>query len=153
MRLAVGERKRWARYSGGSGATTLTFAYTVKKADADEDGVGIKKNSVKLNGGSIADSDGNAAKLKHPALPDQSGHRVNGEPPARSEPVEPPAEPEPARQILQEPEPTPTPAPIPERKAQEPEPQPQEITDNTPPTYSIAAFSRYDPVMERTNSY
>ena len=30
VRLAMGERKRWARYSGGSGGATLTFAYTVR---------------------------------------------------------------------------------------------------------------------------
>ena len=35
VRLDVGERKRWARYASGSDGATLTFSYTVKKADAD----------------------------------------------------------------------------------------------------------------------
>ncbi|MYC36756.1 MAG: hypothetical protein F4X66_07560 [Chloroflexi bacterium] len=97
VRLDVGERKRWARYSSADGAT-LTFAYTVKKADADPDGVSIPKNAVKADAGTIADGDGNAAHLKHPALADQAGHKVNGSP-------EEPAEPEPT--------PTPTPEPAP----------------------------------------
>ena len=77
VRLEVGERHRWARYSGADGAT-LTFAYKVKKVDADQDGVSIPKNAVKTDGGSITDADGNAAHLKHPALADQPGHKVDG---------------------------------------------------------------------------
>ena len=80
VRLAVGERKRWARYSGGSDSATLTFTYTVKKVDVDDDGISIGKNSLKPNGGSIQDGDGNAARLKHLALADQSGHKVQGSP-------------------------------------------------------------------------
>ena len=89
VRLAVGERVRWARYSSGDGAT-LTFAYTVRTNDRDEDGLSLKKNAVKLNGGSVADADGNAAKLKHPALADQSGHKVAGSPAEQSAEPEPP---------------------------------------------------------------
>ena len=81
VRLAMGERKRWARYSGGSGGATLTFAYKVKGNDRDDDGISISKNAVKTNGGSMEDADGNAARLKHPALDAQSGHKVNGSPP------------------------------------------------------------------------
>ena len=77
VRLKVGERQRWARYSGADGAT-LTFVYKVKKVDADDDGVSIEANRLKLNGGSIQDSDGNAAVLSHPALPAQLGHKVDG---------------------------------------------------------------------------
>ncbi|MYE39852.1 MAG: hypothetical protein F4X27_06465, partial [Chloroflexi bacterium] len=81
VRLTVGERKRWARYSGANGAT-LTFAYTVKKVDADPDGISIGADRLGLNGGSIQDGDGNAAVLSHPALADQAGHRVDGSPEA-----------------------------------------------------------------------
>ena len=38
----------------------------------------VGRNQLKLSGGSIADADGNAANLKHPALPDQAGHKVDG---------------------------------------------------------------------------
>ena len=88
VRLAVGERNRWARYSGADGST-LTFAYRVKKVDADGDGVSIRADRLQLNGGSIADADGNAASLAHPALADQSGHKVDGSrtAPADSEPA------------------------------------------------------------------
>ena len=77
VRLEVGERKRWARYSGAVGAT-LTFAYKVKKVDADDNGVSIGADRLQLNGGSIQDGDGNAAVLSHPALPAQAGHKVDG---------------------------------------------------------------------------
>ncbi len=94
VRLAVGERTRWARYvRSEQDGTRLVFAYTVKENDRDENGVSIGKNGLGLNGGSIADADGNAARLKAPALPDQSGHQVDGSPkPAQGEPAEPPAE-------------------------------------------------------------
>ena len=91
VRLAVGERKRWARYSSANGAT-LTFAYKVKGKDRDVNGVSIGANQLQLNGGSIADADGNAAVLAHPALADQSGHKVDGSrEPAPAEQQQPPA--------------------------------------------------------------
>ena len=92
VRLEIGERNRWARYSGADGAT-LTFAYKVKKVDADGDGVSIGADQLQLNGGSIADADGNAAVLSHPALAAQSGHQVDGSPeaPAGGQEQQPPA--------------------------------------------------------------
>ena len=86
VRLTVGSRDRWARYShSGSDGTVLFFVYRVKGSDRDEDGVSLKKNVVKLNGGSIADGDGNAAKPKHAAVGNQSGHKVDGsQKPARA---------------------------------------------------------------------
>ena len=81
VRLTMGERNRWARYSSGSGTTTLTFAYTLRDNDTDPDGISIGKNALKLRGGTIADADGNAARLKHPALDAQAGHKVDGSPP------------------------------------------------------------------------
>ena len=109
LRLTVGERGRWARYSGGSGTAALTFAYTVKRADVDDDGVSIKKNRLELRGGTIADVDDNAARRKHPALPDQAGHKVNGSP---TPPTEPVPEPDPAQSSEPEPAPEPEPARI-----------------------------------------
>ena len=77
VRLDVGERERWARYSSADGAT-LIFSYTVKGSDRDDDGVSIRKNALGLNQGTITDADGNAARLKHPGLAAQAGHKVTG---------------------------------------------------------------------------
>ncbi len=94
----IGEQRRWANYSESTGdGATLVFAYTVQEADRDEDGIRIRKNALRLNGGSIQDAGGNDADLKHPALPNQAGHKVNGAP--------------------DEPEPTPTPTPEPANSA------------------------------------
>ena len=120
VRLAVGERQRWARYDHArQDGTVLVFAYKVKKVDADQDGVSIKKNQLQLKGGSIQDSDGNAASLEHPALPNQSGHKVDGSP--EDQPTEP------------EPEPTPTPTPTPT-----PAPEPA----NSPPQFAADTADR-----------
>ncbi len=88
LRIEMGERKRFARYSAADGAT-LTFAYTVRGNDRDADGVSIGANRLALNGGTIADADGNAAVLEHPALADQSGHRVHGAPTPADDPDRP----------------------------------------------------------------
>ncbi|MYC36411.1 MAG: cadherin repeat domain-containing protein, partial [Chloroflexi bacterium] len=103
LRLMIGETRRWAGYESTSeDGATLSFSHAVKADDQDADGIGIGKNQLKLNKGTISDADGNPANLKHPALPDQAGHKVNGAP---DEPEQP------------EPEPTPTPTPEPEQPA------------------------------------
>ena len=79
LRLKIGDKKRWAGYESAVGAT-LNFTHTVKPSDVDIDGVSIGKNQLKLKGGTIADADGNAAKLKHRKLAAQAGHKVNGAP-------------------------------------------------------------------------
>ena len=107
--LTVGGRSRLARYAGGDGTATLTFAYTVKKVDSDDDGVSIEHQRLQLGGGSVVDADGNAARLRHPALADQAGHKVNVSPSQRpAEPEEQPAieerQPDPEPEQMQEPE-------------------------------------------------
>ena len=103
IRLKIGDQKRWAGYAHSSeDGATLSFSHAVKADDQDADGIAIGKNQLKLNKGSIADADGNPANLKHPALPDQAAHKVNGAP---DEPAQP------------EPEPTPTPTPEPANNA------------------------------------
>ena len=94
LRLMIGEQRRWAGYDHtGADDATLAFSHVVKSDDADADGITIRKNQLKLNGGTIVDADGNAANLNHRALRRQGGHKVDGAP---DQP---------------EPEPTPTPAP------------------------------------------
>ena len=47
LRLAVGERDRWARYDHArQDGTVLVFAYKVKGNDRDEDGVSIGRTSL-----------------------------------------------------------------------------------------------------------
>ena len=117
LRLKIGDKKRWARYdSTGAAGVTLSFTHRVKDNDADADGISIGKNQLKLNGGTIADVDGNAARLKHPKLADQAGHQVNGAP---DEPGPP------------EPEPTPTATPTPTPEPQPPANNEPQFTDDT----------------------
>ena len=81
IRLKIGDQKRWAGYAQSSeDGATLSFTHAVKADDQDADGIAIGKNQLKLNKGSIADADGNAAKLKHPKLSDQAAHKVDGAP-------------------------------------------------------------------------
>ena len=88
LRLKIGDKKRWAGYdSTGADGATLSFTHAVKADDVDADGVSIGRNQLKLKGGTIADADGNAANLKHPALPDQAGHQVNGAPDESQQPT------------------------------------------------------------------
>ncbi len=61
LALAIGTATRQASYASGSGTTTLRFTYTVAAGDADADGISIGASALTLNGGTIADADGNAA--------------------------------------------------------------------------------------------
>ena len=47
---------------------TAAFQYAVQDGDTDTDGIGIDANSLRLNGGDIRDSAGNAAGLSHEAV-------------------------------------------------------------------------------------
>ena len=50
--VVIGEDRCWARYSEpASGGAALVFAYTVQAADADGDGIRIRRNALRLNGG------------------------------------------------------------------------------------------------------
>ena len=114
LRLKIGDKKRWAGYESAVGAT-LNFTHTVKPSDVDIDGISIGKSQLKLKGGTIADADGNAARLKHPKLADQAGHKVKGAP---DEP---------------EPEPTATPTPQPDQQQQ---------ASNSEPAFAAASTVR-----------
>ena len=80
LRLTVGDAARWAGYAHPEDVARLIFSYSVNSDDADADGVSIGENGLNLNGGDILDGSGNAAQLNHPALSDQSGHKVGGDP-------------------------------------------------------------------------
>ena len=80
LRMVVGEGKRWAHYQSGSDSAILTFAYTVKAEDRDDDGIRFGKNALNRNGGAIEDADGNRARMKHSPVADDPSHRVKGSP-------------------------------------------------------------------------
>ncbi len=61
---------------GGVYGSSLVFHYTVQEGDEDTDGIGIGANRLRLNGGGIHDSAGNAAGLSHGAVASESGQRV-----------------------------------------------------------------------------
>ncbi len=73
--LDIGGVERLADYAGSDGATAV-FRYTIVQGDSDSDGVTIPANSLQLNGGTIVNADGTAAKLKHSAVEGGSSQRV-----------------------------------------------------------------------------
>ena len=77
--IQVGPRPRnIVLYTSGSGTDTLTFSYTVRNGDTDDDGVSVDANALRLPAGaSIADVNGLTAAIEHGALADQPGHKVD----------------------------------------------------------------------------
>ena len=67
-----------APYISGSGTTALVFEYTVLATDEDDNGIWIEADAVRLNGGTIKDSDDNDADLTHAQPGGQSSHKVDG---------------------------------------------------------------------------
>ena len=60
------------------------FVYEVQEGDLDTDGVAVKANSIRLNGGFIKDKAGNDAVLTHNALPANPEYRVDADLPTVS---------------------------------------------------------------------
>ncbi|MDE0690609.1 MAG: Ig-like domain-containing protein [Gammaproteobacteria bacterium] len=78
LMLTVGDQRRTATYVKGSGTAMLEFMYTVQAGDRDENGISADANSLQLDGATIADGNGLAASVAHPAVPDLPGHMVDG---------------------------------------------------------------------------
>lgn len=76
LMLNVGGTQQAATYYGTAGSAVI-FGYTVAAGDSDTDGVSIDANSLSLNGGTIADAEGNAAWLSHSAVVDDPEHTVS----------------------------------------------------------------------------
>ena len=55
-------------YIAGSGTSALLFAYVTVTGDIDNEGFGLKANSLTLNGGTIKAANGTAANLAHIAI-------------------------------------------------------------------------------------
>ena len=64
--IVIGTTERRAVLFSGNGTTALSFQYKVTAADADDtDGISVKANALRTNGGTITDSVGNALTLNH----------------------------------------------------------------------------------------
>ena len=77
LTLVVGTTEKTANYNSGNGTDELVFRYTVLAGDNDTDGVSVKLNSLKRNGGTLKDSVGNDLTLTHSAADADSSHRVD----------------------------------------------------------------------------
>ena len=73
-----------AAYASGSGSAALVFTYTVAAGDEAAAGIAFAANALSLNGGSIKDG-GDAAGLTHGAVAADSGQKVDGVRPVRTE--------------------------------------------------------------------
>ena len=78
--LLVGTADKAADCAAATNTTTMECSYEVEANDTAPDGVGIKANTLALNGGTIysTGSTTNAATLTHSAQSLQSGHLVDG---------------------------------------------------------------------------
>ena len=78
--LLVGTADKAADCAAATNTTTMECSYEVEANDNAPDGVGIKANTLTLNGGTIysTGSTTNAATLTHSDLALQSGHKVDG---------------------------------------------------------------------------
>ena len=66
-------------YARGSGSRTLTFEYVIQQVDRDNTGIAVKRDQLRLNGGSIKhETTGRDARLEHPRPVFGAGHNVNG---------------------------------------------------------------------------
>ena len=73
------ERNRSAGYDAGmSTSTELVFSYTVRSVDFDRDGIRVRADSLRLNGGAIRNGAGDTdAVLDHEKVEIQSEHRIH----------------------------------------------------------------------------
>lgn len=87
LSLRIGEDTKRATFQAngwrGWFDTQAQFRYQVEEGDLDLDGIGIPADAVDLNGGavSLVGHPDVAADLSNAALPDDSGHKVDAQPP------------------------------------------------------------------------
>ena len=75
LRFALGTFSKWATYDSVDGSQ-VTFTYTV--VYGDNGSIGVAADSLALNGGTIQDSDGYAARLQHNAIAEDLTQYVFG---------------------------------------------------------------------------
>ena len=69
-------------YVAGSGTSALLFAYVTVTGDIDNEGFGLKANSLTLNGGTIKASNGTATNLAHIAIAKSTTRKLTATAPA-----------------------------------------------------------------------
>ena len=79
LALTVGDRTVLAVYNW-HGGNQVRFRYAVQATDRDADGISIGSEALQLNGGTITDRSGNAAKvsLGRHAITNDPAHKVDG---------------------------------------------------------------------------
>jgi len=80
IRIVIGSTTRLARFSGGSGTSTLTFSYTIARKDRDTDGITVF-DRIRLPAGAHVRTLSGAAVATAFSAGDATGIRV--EPPSR----------------------------------------------------------------------
>ena len=87
--LSIGEHSRSATFVSGSGTATLTFRYTVRSGDYDDDGMsigpGISRDEGSLPGGRIRDADGALARRNFSGVGANENQKVDGISPTPTE--------------------------------------------------------------------
>ena len=82
LALGIGSAIRQAAYASGTGASSLTFRYTVQVSDRDTDGISVGATALGLNSGEINDARDAAVaaslELGTNAISSNSSHRVEG---------------------------------------------------------------------------
>ena len=79
LTLRIGQERRQADYSSGTGTASLTFRYTVQARDLDSDGFSVPSDALTLNGGRIAVVGGTTDALIGDLFrPDNALHKVDG---------------------------------------------------------------------------
>ena len=69
---------KWAVYQGGSGTSSLTFAYTVAEPNESTQGIAVLANTLELNGGTIESASSRTdADLDHDGLAHDPEHKVD----------------------------------------------------------------------------
>jgi hypothetical protein len=75
--LDIGGSTVHAAYTSGSGSARLVFEYSIAPGDNDSNGIRIPPQALELNGGTLTDAAGNAAVLRHDAVPDNASFVVD----------------------------------------------------------------------------
>ena len=82
LKLNIGGSGKTANYTSGSESTNLIFEYTVTAGDEDTDGIEIRKDALKLNGGTIKATsnqmDAHRGLGNYALTTPQSAHKVDG---------------------------------------------------------------------------
>ncbi|MEY4592166.1 MAG: hypothetical protein RIR18_1061, partial [Pseudomonadota bacterium] len=77
LALTIGKTKVLANYATGSGTDSLVFNYTIQPGQNDTNGIAIPKDCLSLNGGTLADSAGNAATTGNALVADNKNYLVD----------------------------------------------------------------------------